>query len=282
MSHPTTPLAPPPPRGPQCREHRLSPLVALLAAGLLVLAGCGSNAGGASGGGGGGDAAEKGTLTVLGAASLTEAFTTLAEDFEAAHPGTHVRLAFDSSATLAEQVNQGAPADVLATADTATMQTVRDAGNTAGKPQLFATNHLELVVPRDNPAGITKFADLDKPGVKYVVCVDTAPCGKLARTVLSRTGITHPPASEEVDVKAVESKVQLGEADAGIVYATDVVAAGDKVKAVDIPTSNQNLNSYPIAALEEARKPALAEAWVRLVLSAEGRKVLAADGFGKP
>lgn len=267
------------------RVNRLLALVASLVAGLLVLSGCGSSgSGGSASGGSGADSgsAEKGTLTVLGAASLTEAFTTLAKEFQAAHPGVHVKLAFDSSATLAEQVNQGAPADVLATADTATMQTVSDAGNTAGKPKVFATNHLQLVVPKDNPAGIRKFTDLDKSSVKYVVCVDTAPCGKLATTVLANTGITHKPASEEVDVKAVESKVQMGEADAGIVYATDVVAAGNKVKAIDIPTSNQNLNSYPIAALKDAKKPALAEAWVRLVLSGKGRKVLSDDGFGKP
>jgi molybdate transport system substrate-binding protein len=256
-------------------------LVASLVAALLVLSGCASSSGVASGGGNG-DTSRTGTLTVLGAASLTEAFTTLAKDFEATHPGTQVKLAFDSSATLAEQVNQGAPADVLATADTATMRTVSDAGNTAGKPRLFATNHLELIVPRGNPAGITKFADLGRSSVKYLVCVDTAPCGKLAKKVLADTGITHPPASEEVDVKAVESKVQMGEADAGIVYATDVVAAGHKVKAIDIRTSNQNLNSYPIAALKDARKPVLAEAWVRLLLSAKGRKVLSDDGFGKP
>ena len=270
------------------RAGRLSQLVGSLVVGVLLVSGCGSSGsrGSASSASGpsshnGGDS-ETGTLTVLGAASLTEAFTTLAKDFEAAHPGVHVRLAFDSSATLAEQVNQGAPADVLATADTATMQTVSDAGNTAGKPRLFATNHLQLVVPRDNPAGITRFSDLARSSVKYVVCVDTAPCGKLAKTVLANAGITHKPASEEVDVKAVESKVQLGEADAGVVYATDVVAAGNKVKAIDIPTSNQNLNSYPIAAFKGARKPALAAEWVRLVLSGRGQKVLSDDGFGKP
>jgi molybdate transport system substrate-binding protein len=265
--------------------RRLPPLVASLVLGLPALSGCGSSGSGGSASAGGGDEgrdAETGTLTVLGAASLTEAFTTLAKDFQATHPGVHVKLAFDSSATLAEQVNQGAPADVLATADTSTMQTVSDAGNTAGEPKLFATNHLQLVVPKDNPAGITKFSDLDKSSVKYVVCVDTAPCGKLAKTVLADTGITHPPASEEVDVKAVETKVQMGEADAGIVYATDVVAAGGKVKAIDIPTSDKNLNSYPIAALRGARKPALAKAWVRLVLSGKGQKVLSDDGFGKP
>jgi molybdate transport system substrate-binding protein len=267
------------------RTRRLSAVVASLVTGLLVLSGCGSGGSPSSASGAGsndGGSAEKGTLTVLGAASLTEAFTTLAKGFEATHPGVQVKLAFDSSATLAEQVDQGAPADVLATADTATMKPVSDAGNTAGKPRIFATNHLQLVVPRDNPAGITSFADLDRSGVKYVVCVDTAPCGKLAKTVLQKTGIAHHPASEEVDVKAVETKVQLGEADAGIVYATDAVAAGNKVKAIDIPTSNQNLNRYPIAALENARKPALAADWVRLVLSGKGQKVLSDDGFGEP
>ena len=118
---------------------------------------------------------------MLGAASLTGTFTELAQDFEADHPGVTVKTAFDSSATLAEQVTQGAPADVLATADEDTMKTVSDAGDTAKAPKLFATNHLVMVVPKDNPAGITQFSDLDKKGVKYVVCVDTAPCGKLAR-----------------------------------------------------------------------------------------------------
>jgi molybdate transport system substrate-binding protein len=250
----------------------------LLSLGMLALTGCGPAASGA--GSPGGD--EKGTLTVLGAASLTESFTTLARDFEADHRGVRVRLAFDSSATLAEQVDQGAPADVLATADTATMRTVSDAGNTAGRPRLFATNHLQLIVPRDDPAHLTRFADLNHDGVRYVVCVDTAPCGRLAKTVLADTGIRHRPASEEVDVKAVESKVQMDEADAGLVYATDAVAAGDKVRAIDVPTSGQNLNSYPIAVLREAEKPALARAWVRLVLSTRGQKVLAAAGFGKP
>jgi molybdate transport system substrate-binding protein len=225
------------------RTRRLSAVVASLVTGLLVLSGCGS---------GGSPSSPSGAGSNDGGNAEKGSLTVLA------------------------------PADVLATADTATMKTVSDAGNTAGKPRIFATNHLQLVVPRDNPAGITKFADLDRSGVKYVVCVDTAPCGKLAKTVLEQTGITHPPASEEVDVKAVETKVQLGEADAGIVYATDAVAAGDKVKAIDIPTSNQNLNSYPIAALENARKPALAADWVRLVLSGKGQKVLSDDGFGKP
>jgi molybdate transport system substrate-binding protein len=259
------------------RSRRVALLLSLVA--TLALAGCGGS--GASGDGGG-SRRETGTLTVLAAASLTETFTTLAKDFEAAHPGVQVRLAFDSSATLAEQVTQGAPADVLATADERTMQTVVDAGGTAGAPRLFATNHLQMVVPRDNPAGLKAFSDLEKPGVKYVVCVDSAPCGKLAATVLKATGINAEPVSEEVDVKAVLNKVELGEADAGLVYATDAVAGAAKVTPIDIPTSNENLNSYPIAALKDAKKPALARDWVDLVTGAKGQQVLADAGFGKP
>ena len=261
-------------------RNRAVPLLLSLVA-ALALAGCGGSDA-SSGGSGGSSDKETGTLNVLAAASLTETFTSLAKDFEADHPGVTVKLAFDSSATLAEQVTQGAPADVLATADEATMQTVVDAGGTEGDPQLFATNHLQMVVPKDNPANIQQFSDLEKPGVKYVVCVDTAPCGKLAAKVLAATGIKAEPASEEVDVKAVLSKVELGEADAGLVYATDAVAGGDKVKPVDIPTSNENLNSYPIAALADAKKPELAKEWVDLVTGTQGQQALADAGFGKP
>ncbi len=257
----------------------------LLAAAALLsasaLAGCGSDdSDGAGSGAGGGDGV--GTLTVLAAASLTETFTALAEDFEADHPGVDVRLSFDSSATLAEQVTQGAPADVLATADEATMATVVDADGIAGEPDVFATNHLVLAVPRGNPAGISSLADLTKPGVKLVVCVDTAPCGKLAAKVLASSGTAAEPVSEEVDVKAVLSKVELDEADAGLVYASDVATADGKVEQVDLPTTDDNLNRYPIAALSEAREPALAKDWVALVLSEAGRSALADAGFGTP
>jgi molybdate transport system substrate-binding protein len=238
----------------------------------LVLAGCGGSA----------SSSDKTTLDVLGAASLTETFTTLATDFEKAHPDVKVKLAFDSSATLAEQVNQGAPADVLATADTDTMQTVSDAGNTAKDPVLFATNHLQMVVPRSNPAGITRFSDLDKPDVKYLVCVDTAPCGKLAGTVLAANNIKAKPVSEEVDVKAVAAKVEQGEADAGLVYATDAAASGDKVKVVDIPQTKANLNQYPIAALKDSKHSKLAQQFVDLVVSSKGQQMLSDAGFGKP
>lgn len=260
-------------RSPAATVCRL--VLAVLA--TLTLAGCGS-----SGAGGSRQNSTTGTINVLAAASLSETFTSLAKVFEADHPGVTVKLAFDSSATLAEQVNQGAPADVLATADERTMKLVVDTGGTASDPKLFATNRLQLVVPQKNPADIMRFSDIAMPGVKYVVCVDSAPCGKLAATVLANTGIKAKPASEEVDVKAVLSKVQLGEADAGLVYATDAVAAASKVKAIDIPTSGENLNSYPIAALKDSKKPVLAKAWVDLVLSAQGQKMLTDAGFGKP
>lgn len=248
--------------------------VAVVLLPALTLTGCGS--------GGSDRGAQTGTLTVLAASSLTEAFTTLARDFERDHPGTHVRLSFDSSATLAEQVDQGAPADVLATADQETMRTVVDAGSTAGPPTVFATNHLVLAVPRGDPAHIRRFRDIARPGVEYVVCVASAPCGKLAAKVLAASGITAEPASEEVDVKAVLTKVRLDEADAGLVYASDIVTAGNQVEKVDVPTAHQNLNTYPVAALSGAAKPALAKAWVELVTSPTGRKVLAHDGFGAP
>jgi molybdate transport system substrate-binding protein len=260
-------------------RNRTVALTLCLVTTLAALAGCGSDDTSSTARASG---KETGTLTVLGAASLTEAFTALAEDFEADHPGVQVKLSFDSSATLAEQVVQGAPADVLATADEATMQSVVDAKATEGDPKVFATNHLQLVVPPSNPAGVTRLSDLGKPGVKLVVCVDTAPCGRLAVKVLASSGVTAEPVSEEVDVKAVLSKVELDEADAGLVYATDAVAGGDRVRAIDLPTSSENLNSYPIAALADASEPQLAREWVDLVTGTQGQQVLSDAGFGKP
>lgn len=222
------------------------------------------------------------TLEVLAAASLTETFTELAERFEEDNPDVTVRLVFDSSATLAEQVHQGAPADVLATADERTMQVVVDAGRAAGEPTLFASNRLVLVTPAGNPAGITSVADLDDPQVTYVGCVPAAPCGAVARTVLDASGVTAAAASEEVDVKAVLAKVTLDEADAGLVYATDAVAAGDRVATVEIPAAEDAVTGYPLAALTEADDPDLAEEWVDLVLSEEGQQVLRDAGFGSP
>ena len=264
------------------RRGRVLPALeqpALVLVATLVLGGCGSDA---PVGSSGGSDQGTGTVRVLAAASLTEAFTALADTFESDHPGTEVALSFDSSATLAEQVAQGAPADVLATADERTMAKVADDGGTRVEPRAFASNRLQLVVPPDNPAAIERFADLEQPGTTFVVCVESAPCGKLAATLLDGAGITAEPASEEVDVKAVLSRVALDEADAGLVYATDAVAAGDAVRAIDVPASADSPTRYPIAALADADEPALAEDWVRLVLSRRGQQVLADAGFGKP
>jgi molybdate transport system substrate-binding protein len=219
-------------------------------------------------------------VTVLAAASLTETFGTLATTFESEHPGVHVRLAFGSSATLAGQVVQGAPADVLATADRRTMDTATRAGATAEPAASFATNSLVLVVPRANPAHIQGIQGL--AGSTYVACVESAPCGALARTLLAANHVTTRPSSLEVDVKAVLNKVALDEADAGLVYGTDARAADGKVRALPIPGSSRAVTSYLIAPLVQSRQPRLAHEWTRFVLSARGQHVLARAGFGPP
>lgn len=227
---------------------------------------------------GGGD--DDTTITVLAASSLTGTFTELADRFEADHPGVHVKLAFDSSATLAQQAVDGAPADVLATADTATMDDAE--GALASDPELFATNTMVLVTPAGNPADVSGFADLANGDVTFVACVPTAPCGKVAAALLDDNAITLPPASLEVDVKSVLAKVTSDEADAGLVYATDAVAAGDEVESFEVPHAQEELTSYPIAPLTQASDDALAQEFVDLVTSPEGRQVLKDAGFGAP
>lgn len=236
---------------------------ALAALALLPLAACS-----------GGDGT---TLTVLAAASLTEPFEELADRFEADHPGVEVRLAFDSSATLAQQAVEGAPADVLATADEEAMADAAPA--LSGEPQRFAANALVLATPADNPAGVTGIEDLERPDVTWVACVETAPCGRLARTMLELNGIGSEPASLEVDVKAVLAKVTSDEADAGLVYESDVVAAGDAVERFVIPRTMRHWTTYPIATLEQSAHPSLAQDFVDLVLSPDGQDVLADAGF---
>jgi molybdate transport system substrate-binding protein len=239
---------------------------------VLPLSACGS-----------GDDSQAGsdkTITVLAAASLTETFTDLASQFEKDHPGVDVKLAFDSSATLAQQAVDGAPADVLATADTATMDSAKSAQAQAA--QDFATNTMVLVTPKDNPAGIKTFADIDRSGVAYVACVDTAPCGKVAAALMSDNKVTSRPASLEVDVKSVLAKVTSDEADAGFVYTTDAVAAGDQVDTVEIPHAADEITTYPIAPLTQSENPDLAQQFVDLVLSDQGQQVLRDAGFGKP
>ncbi|HSE72726.1 MAG TPA: molybdate ABC transporter substrate-binding protein, partial [Nocardioidaceae bacterium] len=174
------------------------------------------------------------------------------------------------------------PADVLATADATTMQSVVDAGATTADPRVFATNHLVLVTPVGNPAGVQALADLDDPSVSYVVCVQTAPCGVLAADLLTGEGVSAEPVSREVDVKAVLSKVTLDEADAGLVYASDAVAAGEDVERIDVPAAEADRTEYLVAPVEQAGEPDLAADWVDLLLSPEGRQVLRDAGFTEP
>lgn len=242
--------------------------LAALTASALPLTGCGGE--------------ESTTLTVLAASSLTETFTSLADRFEQDHPGVTVTLVFDSSATLAQQAVDGAPGDVLATADLDTMQVAVDGDAVDGDPQVFATNTMVVVTPPGDPAGIGDFAGLDSPGVTYVVCVETAPCGKVAATVLSQAGIDHPPASLEPDVKAVLAKVTAGEADAGLVYRTDAVAAGDQVGTLTIPQAAATPTTYPVAVLQQSDRADLATEFIDLVLGSEGQQVLHEAGFGRP
>ena len=228
--------------------------------------------------GGGGDGSSDGrTITVLAASSLTGPFTDLKAQFEKDHPGTTVKLAFDSSATLAQQAVGGAPADVLATADTSTMDSAKEA--IAHGPTDFATNTMVLVVPSDNPATIGQFSDIANDGVSFITCVETAPCGKVAAALLHDNAITTPPVSLEVDVKSVLAKVTSDEADAGFVYASDAVAAGDQVTSFDIPHAQEEITTYPIATLDQSKDADLAQQFMDLVLGSQGQQVLADAGF---
>jgi molybdate transport system substrate-binding protein len=246
--------------------RRVLPGLALLLAGSLLSA-CA---------GGDGDT----TITVLAASSLTGTFTELGKQFERDHPGVTVKFAFDSSATLAQQATQGASADVLATADQSTMDSAKSAQ--ASTPEAFATNVMVLVTPADNPAGIEKFADLDRSSVKYVMCVPTAPCGIVGQALLEQDHITGEPVSQEVDVKSVLAKVTEGEADAGLVYTTDATAAGDQVRTVRIPGAAQQITTYPIVALSQSEHADLAQQFVDLVTGSTGQQVLQKAGFGAP
>ena len=254
------------------RRSAALPLGLLLALALAAsVSGCERATGGA----------EDQTLTVLAASSLTGAFTDAATEFEGEHPGVDVHLVLDSSATLARMAAEHAPGDVLATADRRTMdQALADGGLRAGQvPVQFATNVLELAVPTGSST-VRSFADLDHPGVDYLTCVATAPCGAAARALLAEDRIKRRPVSEEVDVKAVVTKVAAGEADAGLVYRTDVVASRGKVVGLDIPGAEASPNTYWTAVTADARDQALAASWIGFITGVKGRAVLRSAGFG--
>ncbi|MCW2539899.1 MAG: molybdenum transporter, periplasmic molybdate-binding protein [Frankiales bacterium] len=222
-----------------------------------------------------------GTITVLAASSLTGTFTTLGKHFEAANPGTTVKLSFGASSALAQQINQGAPVDVFASAATKNMDQVTTTGG-ATKSTNFVKNVMEIAVPPSNPGHIATVADLGKSGVKLVLCQPQVPCGSTAATVFKNAKVTVKPVSLEADVKSTLTKVESGDADAGVVYVTDVLAAGRKVKGIEIPADQNASTEYPIAALTKAPNAAGAQAFVDYVLSATGQSVLTAGGFLAP
>lgn len=254
------------------RWIRVALAAALVAA--LGLTGCGGADEPAGPGG-------AGPVTVFAAASLTESFTRLGEEYEAAHPGRTVTFNFGGSSGLATQITQGAPADVFAAASPATMKTVTDAGDAAGAPAVLVRNQLVVAVPRGNPARVGGVSDLARPGVKVALCAEQVPCGAAARTALDAAGVRLTPATLEQDVKGALAKLRLGEVDAALVYRTDVRAAPG-LDAVEFPESARAVNDYPIVVLRAAGNPAGARAFVDFVRSDAGLAVLTAAGFQAP
>jgi molybdate transport system substrate-binding protein len=228
------------------------------------------------------DPAPTGQVMVFAAASLTAAFRDLAPAFEQKHPGTRVETSFAGSSTLVQQIEQGAPADVFASANEAHMKRLADQKLLAGSATRFARNLLEIAVEAGNPHGIRGLPDLAKPGLVVVLAGPTVPAGQYAIEAFEKAGVTPPEGSRELDVKAVLSRVALGEADAGVVYVTDVKAAATGVEGVTIPEEHNVVAHYPIAALHDAPNAAAARAFAAFVLSTEAQAVLERYGFLPP
>ncbi len=257
------------------RRARL--IVAVLAVAVLALAGSSASA---APRGSGRKAA--GSITVFAASSLTEAFTKIGKDFEKKHPDATVTFSFNSSSTLETQIEQGAPTDVFASADDANMQKLVDADAIAGDPAVFARNRLEIAVEPRNPKKIESLADTVKGGVTLVLCVSEVPCGKYARQAYDKAGVSVPPVPTAENAKATLSKVTLGEADAAVVYVTDVKAAKGDASGVKIPAAQNVVAVYPIAPLVDAQDGPLAKAFIRYVLSSSAQRTLGRFGFLHP
>ncbi|NIJ05886.1 molybdate ABC transporter substrate-binding protein [Frigoribacterium faeni] len=265
--------------GRRAGARRGGALATLAALGLL-LTGC-SAADGAPGAAGGatGDPAPTGSITVLAAASLTGPLDEIVDAFEARTPGAEVTVSYGGSSALAQQVVAGSPVDAFLSASSATMRTVADADLVEGEPVTFARNSLQIAVPAGDPGGVGSLADLASPDVSVALCAPEVPCGALAVQVLEAAGVSVVPATLEPDVKSALTKVELGEVDAALVYRTDVVAAGDAVQGVEIGGDDAPTTAYEAARLRDSADPALADAFVASVLSADGRSVLADAGF---
>ncbi len=223
---------------------------------------------------------EERTLTVFAAASMEPTFTALAADFEDANPGVTVVFNFAGSQTLQEQIVEGAPADVFASANEKQMQPVVDAGLNAAEPIIYATNELEIVTPPGNPAAVESLQDLARPDLQLVICAPEVPCGSATQKIIEATGLEIKPVSEEQSVTEVLAKVQADEADAGLVYKTDAIAAGDTVEAIPFPESSEAINRNPIVALTGGSQAELGQAWVDYILSPAVQQFLESAGFG--
>jgi molybdate transport system substrate-binding protein len=261
------------------RTGRILRVTCAGAAALLALSACSSSSGSDSSSG---SAKLSGPVTVFAAASLKESFTTLGEEFEKDHPGTKVSFNFNGSDALAAGITGGAPADVFAAASPKTMAIVTDNKDAAGTPVTFVRNRLEIATLPGNPGKIASLEDLTKSGLKVVLCDRTVPCGAAAQKALDAGGLRLTPVSYEQDVKSALTKVQLREADAAVVYRTDVRAAGAKVEGVEFPESAKAINDYPITLLKDAPNADTAKAFIALVRSAHGQQVLTGAGFLKP
>jgi molybdate transport system substrate-binding protein len=264
------------------RLRALRPL-AVVSVPALVLAACGDDDddAGSTTNAAAAEPALAGDITVFAAASLTDAFTELGTTFESDNPDVAVEFNFGASSALREQILAGAPADVFASANTSNMDEVVD-GGAAGDPQDFATNLLEIAVPAGNEAGVTGLDDFANPDLLIGLCAEEVPCGEFGRDALATAGVTPSIDTNEPDVRSLLTKVEAGDLDAGIVYVTDVMAAGDAVEGIDIPADDNVVATYPIAALTDAAGPDVADAFVEFVLSDEGQDILQSYGFDAP
>ena len=242
---------------------------------LGVVAGC------TSGGDGGGGGAGEESIRVFAAASLTDAFGDIADTFEARNDGVTVELNFAGSSALRQQIVEGAPADVFASADEQNMAQLVDAGQVED-PAVFATNRLQIVVPADDPGGVRSLEDFADGALLIGLCAEEVPCGDLARRALAAAGVTPSIDTYEPDVRALLTKVEAGELDAGLVYATDVASAGDRVVGIDLPSEADLAARYPVAEVSSSGRGALADAFVRFVLGPDGQAILRDHGFGAP
>lgn len=257
------------------RRSRSVTVVLSLTVLSLALAACASDSSAPDGEAGG-------SITVGAAASLTASFTEIGDAFMAANASTTVNFRFGASSEVVQGINEGAPVDVFASADTRNMDKLAAGAGVAGVPMSFATNELQIIVGPGNPEGVAGLADLADPELLVVTCSPEVPIGAYTEQVLAAAGVSVTPASLEESVKGIVTKVTLGEADAGIVYRTDVIAAGDAATGVDIPPDLNVRATYPIAVTKEAANPELATAFVDFVLSDAGQRILERHGFGAP